>query len=210
MKKRNAEKTKAKILRVATKIFAKKGFSATSVSTIVKASGYNQRMIYHYFGDKVGLYRAVFVDQWNHLKMWVDQSSQKRLALGTLVNDVTVLIREIVDIYFDYMASHPDLVRLFLWEGLEDGKITRSLWQEVSGPLYVQSEFLIRQAQAEGRLDAKHQPAHFIVSLLGAVGYYFAFSHALKDIFGQDPSSKPALKQRKEQVLQFVMSLFVS
>lgn len=209
MKKRDPEKTRKKILKSATKIFAKKGFSGTSISAVVKESGYNERMIYHYFGDKAGLYRAVFVSQWNELKTWFDEASNERMASGQISTDVRVIIRQVVEIFFDYIASHPDLVRLFLWEGLEDGHITRSLWKEVSGPIYAQVEFLVKQAQADGKIGKEHEPQHLIVSLLGLIGYYFAFAHTLEDVFGKETLSKKSLEERKKQVMIFLEGLYL-
>lgn len=210
MKKRNPEKTRKKILKAATETFAQKGFSGTSISALVKASGYNERMIYHYFGDKAGLYRAVFVQKWQELKEWFDAATKKRLESGVLPQDLVEVFEEAASIFFDYMAEHPGLIRLFLWEGLEDGHITRSLWQDLSGPIYAQAEFVLKEAQNEGRLDKKHDPAHLIVSAIGLVGYYFAFAHTLQDLFGENAMSKNALKKRKEQVLYLIRGFFQS
>lgn len=210
MKKRDSEKSKTKILKTATQLFAKQGFSATSTSQLAKMAGCNERMLYHYFGDKNGVYRAVFVAQWAQIKSYVDLALRRRMVNAKASSEISDLLRDLVEIFFDYMAKHPGLVRLFLWEGLEDGKITRSLWQEVSGPVFAQSEFLIKQAQDAGKLKKEHDPAHFIVSLVGVVGYYFAFAHALRDMFGDNPMKAKLLKIRKEQVLLFVMSVFES
>lgn len=44
---------------MARALFAERGFDAVRVDELAEAAGLNKRMIYHYFGSKAGLYRAV-------------------------------------------------------------------------------------------------------------------------------------------------------
>jgi AcrR family transcriptional regulator len=206
---RNATQTKARILREATQIFAGTGYDGASISDIVKASQINKRMIYHYFGDKEGLYRAVFLHQWGELKDWFDRAVKKRFDdPATTSLTVEQLLTEAIDTLFDFMASHPHFVRLMMWEGLEGGAISRSIWKQVRGPIYVQLEFLIKQAQEEKVLDSKLEPSHLIISFLGAVGFYFAYAPTLFEIIRKNPFSEPALEERKNQLKFMLTSLF--
>ena len=51
-----------RLLLAALKLFAAKGFAKTSIREIAQAAGANVAAISYYFGDKQGLYRAVFVE----------------------------------------------------------------------------------------------------------------------------------------------------
>jgi AcrR family transcriptional regulator len=51
-----------RLLLAALALFAAKGFSKTSTREIAKAAGMNLASIAYYFGDKAGLYRAVYND----------------------------------------------------------------------------------------------------------------------------------------------------
>lgn len=51
-----------RLLQTALKLFAEKGFAKTSTREIVQAAGVNISSIAYYFGDKAGLYRAVFTE----------------------------------------------------------------------------------------------------------------------------------------------------
>lgn len=51
-----------RLLRAALKLFAEKGFAKTSTRAIALSAGANIGAIRYYFGDKAGLYRAVFGD----------------------------------------------------------------------------------------------------------------------------------------------------
>ena len=55
----DGEKTKEHILKVATKLFAQKGFDGVSVREICKASGVNVALISYYWGGKKELFDTV-------------------------------------------------------------------------------------------------------------------------------------------------------
>ena len=50
------------LLLAALKLFSEKGFAKTSTRAIAQAAGANIGAISYYFGDKAGLYRAVFAE----------------------------------------------------------------------------------------------------------------------------------------------------
>jgi TetR/AcrR family transcriptional regulator len=51
--------TRERILREALDLFASKGYDATSVREICAAAGLTKPTLYHFFGSKEGLYRAL-------------------------------------------------------------------------------------------------------------------------------------------------------
>lgn len=53
---------RTKLLNAALKLFAEKGFAKTSTREIAQAAEANIAAISYYFGDKAGLYRAVFTE----------------------------------------------------------------------------------------------------------------------------------------------------
>jgi TetR/AcrR family transcriptional regulator len=207
---RNAEATRARILEKATEIFAESGYDGASLGDIVKASKVNKRMVYHYFGDKQGLYRPIFRQQWHELKQRFEAELERRFGVGSGEEreiGADRLLYEAVGIVSDFMADHRLFVRLMMWEGLEGGQVSRSLWTEVRGPLYAQVEFLIRQAQSDGKLNPKLDPAHLVISFLGAVGFYFAYAPTLTDILQRDPFASSALEERKVAVQRLFKAL---
>lgn len=206
--RRDPEQTRGRILKEAAAIFAQYGFEGAPISAIIKKSKVNKRMIYHYFGDKEGLYRAIFLKQWGELKDWFDQALQSRLQDPQAPAwDVAELLSQSVGIYFDFMMTHQQFVRLMMWEGLEGGWISRSIWKDVRGPIYFQMEALVRGAQEGGFLNKELDAAHLIVSFLGAISFYFAYAPTLGDILHKDPFSEEALAERRMQVLQLLSAL---
>src|SRR3989304_1481094 len=56
---RHPERTRDRILASALREFANKGFAGARVDVIARRARINKRMLYHYFGNKEGLFREV-------------------------------------------------------------------------------------------------------------------------------------------------------
>jgi AcrR family transcriptional regulator len=130
------------LLTAAAEQFAKFGARGTRVQDIVKAAGVNERMIYHHFGSKDGLYAAVMREQRTMLgEAWLpvlekavsmDPYPGMQLALGS---------------FFDALLARPQMAALLAHEGLGDAPL--ALPAGVSGlPDPVRS--LYERGQAEG------------------------------------------------------------
>ena len=59
MKQNDNQNSKEKILKVASKLFAQKGFAGTSVREISKAAGVNVAMISYFWGGKKELFQGI-------------------------------------------------------------------------------------------------------------------------------------------------------
>jgi AcrR family transcriptional regulator len=58
----DGEAARGRLLHAALNLFAQQGFAKTSTREIAEAAGANLAAIKYYFGDKAGLYRAVFFE----------------------------------------------------------------------------------------------------------------------------------------------------
>lgn len=58
----DGEATRERLLMTALRLFAQRGFAATSTREIAQAAGANVAAIAYHFGDKAGLYRAAFFE----------------------------------------------------------------------------------------------------------------------------------------------------
>ena len=98
-------KTKRKLLRVALKIFADRGYAGASVQTIVDAARVTKPTLYYYFGSKAGLYQAL-----------LDWANDERLRLmREAAGRATSLPKQLVEVLaaiFDFIDGHRELMRL--------------------------------------------------------------------------------------------------
>jgi AcrR family transcriptional regulator len=142
-----SERTQERILAAATEEFAAYGIAGGRVDRIAKAAKANKSLIYEYFGSKEGLFRAVLE---RHLK---DVYRTVHFSAADLPAYAVGL--------FDFAMDHPHLMRLVMWNGLEQ----RPDWPlDDTSSLAAQVEE-IRSAQAESRV-AKGYPPDFLLTLI--------------------------------------------
>jgi TetR/AcrR family transcriptional regulator len=206
-KTRDPERTEAKILVEAGVLFAKHGFHAAPISEIVSAAGVTQRMAYHYFGSKKGLYRAVLRNRWKAMQEWIQRAMEGRRQALESAENARSLVLEVVGIISDFFSEHQDFVRLLMWDSLEETNVVKDLWAEVTAMVYQQAEGILRMAQEDGALSGEILPAHLITSILGAMTFYFAAVKTLPDMIHADPLSPESLRIRREQLQAMVKNL---
>src|SRR2546429_8106094 len=67
---RDPERTRERILAAALGEFSTKGFAGARVAVIARRARINKRMLYHYFGDKAGLFREVLRRKMTQRAAW--------------------------------------------------------------------------------------------------------------------------------------------
>ncbi|HSY43484.1 MAG TPA: helix-turn-helix domain-containing protein, partial [Candidatus Acidoferrum sp.] len=72
---RNPERSRARILAAALKEFSAKGFAGARVDAIARRACINKRMLYHYFGDKEELFKAVLRRKISQRQGWAEALS---------------------------------------------------------------------------------------------------------------------------------------
>src|SRR6266567_6612346 len=66
----DAEGTREAILDAAEEVFAEHGFDGARIDAIAAAADYNKSLIFHYFGDKLGLYREIVLRMREQFQGW--------------------------------------------------------------------------------------------------------------------------------------------
>lgn len=103
------EETRARLIRTARKAFAEKGFAAASMDELTAEAGLTRGALYHNFGDKKGLLRAV-----------IEQIDAEMLARTGLVRDrAASRWQSLLDEGAAYieMALEPEIQRIMLLDG---------------------------------------------------------------------------------------------
>src|SRR5258708_8934453 len=107
-------RTRRDIVEVATREFARKGYSGARVDAIAGRTRTSKRMIYYYFGGKEGLYLAVLEEAYAGIRR-----AESTLDLENLPPEAA--LRTLVGFTFDYYTKHPEFVRLVMNENIMDG-----------------------------------------------------------------------------------------
>jgi AcrR family transcriptional regulator len=114
-RRRDAGRTRADILDVATQEFADNGYSGARVDEIAARTRTTKRMIYYYFGGKEQLYIAVLERAYAEIR-----AAERTVAVEEL--DPVDAIRRIAEITFDHHEAHPAFIQLVGAENAQRGR----------------------------------------------------------------------------------------
>ncbi|MFI6786202.1 TetR family transcriptional regulator [Nonomuraea sp. NPDC050383] len=190
----DAEATRRRIFEAATAEFAACGLAGARVERIAAAARANKQAIYLYFGGKEKLFGAVVrakVDEVCHTGS-IDPN-----ALGESVGQL-----------FDWYQQHPELIRMLLWEALENG----------AGPLQGEDERRaayrdnVRDLVGSGVAADLDEPARtraaqdWMFTLLGLVAWNFAVPQLCRLVLDED-DERAALARRRAAVVAAARAL---
>ncbi|MBI3912556.1 MAG: TetR/AcrR family transcriptional regulator [Armatimonadetes bacterium] len=168
--------TRTRILRSAEKLFAERGYAATSVHDIAEAAGANKALLYYYFRDKRGLYESLIEDSHAEVRRMID-------AALSAPGSYTDRLRGFIDRFVNLLWDRSDRLRIF-HRCVTDGE------QEKTGLLEKHEEDLdkletfLAEAQTAGEFCAV-DPAMAARSLIG-----LTCSFALWQIFHKKQFSR--------------------
>ncbi|MBA2810300.1 TetR family transcriptional regulator [Streptomyces sp. KM273126] len=112
---RDAARTRAEILDVATTEFARAGYAGARVDEIAARTRTTKRMIYYYFGGKEQLFTAVLERAYS-----VIRQAEQELNVEHL--DPVAAIRRLAELTFDHHEAHPDFIRLVSIENIHEAE----------------------------------------------------------------------------------------
>jgi AcrR family transcriptional regulator len=178
---RDAKRTRAEILAVATREFADKGFDGARVDEIAAKISTTKRMLYYYFGGKEQLYLAVLERAYA-----VIRSLEQALDVEHL--DPVDAVRQLAELTFDHHESHPDFIRLVSIENIHRAEhIARSsTLSELATPVLDMLTRILERGRAAGvfRQDADPLDVHMMISAFCV--FRTANRHTFNAIFKRD------------------------
>jgi AcrR family transcriptional regulator len=201
---RDADRTRAEILRVATAEFADRGYAGARINEIADKLSTTKRMIYYYFGGKEQLYVAVLEQAYSRIRSLEQQVDVEHL-------DPVEAIRELAGLTFDHHEAHPDFIRLVSIENIHRAEhIARS--EALSGlanpALDVLGRILERGWDAGlFRQDVDALDVHQVISAYCV--FRTANRHTFGAIFGRDMLD-PARREHQRRMLGDLVVTFLT
>jgi AcrR family transcriptional regulator len=173
--------TRDRILDVATREFAEHGIAGARIERIVAAARTNKAQLYAYFGNKEGLFDAIFF------------GSLERI-MNVVPIDATDLADWAVRLYDEYLRR-PDLIRLATWARLERRPAGHLV--EEAGRLDDPKLRAIAGAQAAGIV---RQGAPFDVMAM-VIAMSMAWS-PVSNVYAATAEEDPELHERRRALLR--------
>ncbi|MHB8424328.1 MAG: TetR/AcrR family transcriptional regulator [Gammaproteobacteria bacterium] len=169
---------RARLVEVARRLFAERGYAAVSLRAIAAAAEVNPAMAHYYFASKRGLYEAVIAET---LSPVVERLNVMLAARGS----AGFTLRDLLELYVRTLTASPWLPPLILREVLtEDGPMRSWFIRQFAargGGLLTR---LIRHEQAAGRLRPDLDPRLTALSLVSLAAFPFAALPVTSTVFG--------------------------
>jgi AcrR family transcriptional regulator len=191
---RDPDRTRRRILDAALKEFSARGFAGARVGGIARRAQVNKRMLYHYFGDKEGLFRAVL----RH------KISERQSRVEAQISENEPVSR--MPMWFRQNCQDIDWVRLLAWESLQTAKAT-VLDEKERRRVTRQALTRIRQNQTAARLRNDVAAVHLQLAKVSLSMFPMALPQIARLILGRSPHD-PKFQREYAQFLETISVAF--
>jgi AcrR family transcriptional regulator len=190
-KGRDPERTRARILDAATREFARLGLGGARVDRIAERAGANKRMLYYYFGDKEGLFRAVMEHTYERIRR-----AEQELHLL----DVPPLegVERLVEFTWRYYLAHPEFLTLLNSENLHRARHLRKSREirTLNSPVIATLAEILRRGEADGTIRPGVDALQLYISIAGLCYFFLSNNHTLSAVFDQNLATPAAREER--------------
>jgi TetR/AcrR family transcriptional regulator, upper aerobic nicotinate degradation pathway regulator len=195
-----AQETRDAILKAATKIFAKHGFSGGRIDEISKAAKSYDRMIYYYFGSKEDLFIAVLEDMYKRF-------NEAETALELNSEQPVEALTAVISFMWSYYQRNPEFITLLNDENLHRGKhISKSLRaKEYSSPAIQVLEGVLEAGVRKKVFRAGLSARDVYLMVAGLNYFYLSNRFTLSAFLGEKLEAPEALSHWQRFVVESVL-----
>ena len=178
---RDADQTRARILKAARNEFMRHGYSGARIERISRTGKSSDRMIYYYFGSKEALYIEVLEGVYTELG-----AAESRLVLDE--SRPVEALRTLIAFTWNYYLAHPEFVALLSNENLQRGRhITKSLTvKQLSRPVLDILGKLLDEGARQGLFRADLDVRRVYLTLAALGYFYLSNRYTLSSFLGSD------------------------
>lgn len=192
--------TRRDIISVAMKEFAEHGLAGARIAEITSKTKTSKRMIYHYFGDKEGLYLRCLEEAYRLVREGEDSLELDHLQ-------PTEALKTLVEFTFDHHENHKNFIRMVMIENIHNAAyIDRSSEiQSMNETAIDNLKSIYMRGVTSGAFRDGLRPLdlHWHISALS----FFNVSNraTFSRIFGEDQSTTAAITMRRNQIVEMIL-----
>ncbi|GGP06366.1 TetR family transcriptional regulator [Nonomuraea glycinis] len=200
-RRRDADRTRAEILQVAQREFARRGYAGARVDEIAELMRTTKRMIYYYFGSKEKLYVAVLE------KAYLEVRAAERAVDVEHLAPVAA-IRTLAELTFDHHDRHRDFIKLVAIENIHEGRHIRKseTLANLGTPVLDVISRILEAGRAGGDFvtEADAVDVHMMISAF--CFFRVANQHTFGALFGRDMTAPEHRDRLRTMVGEMVVS----
>jgi AcrR family transcriptional regulator len=196
---KDAERTRAEIIEVATKEFSQRGYSGGRINEIAERTRTSKRMIYYYFGSKEVLYRAVLYEHYRRLRA-------NDRAAGLQDKPPMESLATLTRVTFDWYVEHGTEVPLVMVENIHQGKHVNSLpeFESLNSSAIELVSTIYDRGVADGVMRPGVRPIDIYITIASASFFNVSNRYTFKALFGHDMWLKDEIVRRRESLVDTV------
>jgi AcrR family transcriptional regulator len=198
-RERNPSRTRAAILDAAEKLFAQKGFDATSLNEVGTAAGVSRGTPGYFFGSKADLYQAVLDRSFTEVREAVRAGRARALASNQTPD---AILAGAVSDYFDFLAARPNFIRLIEREALNGGPQLDEVSHLSAG------QEALAAISAELGLDdsPSGEAAQLLLSIIALCWFHLIHARTVAPAVGVTLENADDLERRRRHIVGLVLN----
>ena len=188
---------KDKILAASTRLFARNGFSGTSLQSIAEEVGVRKPSLLYHFPSKQALRQAVISDL---LTRWQNRLPRILAAANGGTRRFDAVFHEVAG----FFRADPNRARLILREVVDRPHETRDLLGTTIAPWSVLLTDSIRQGQAAGTVRPEVNPESWLIEVVILVIGTFAAADLAGAVFAHQAETAPEdrINRQMEEIIR--------
>lgn len=201
LRAQQAEDTRARILKAATRVFSQDGYDGGRIEKISRLAKSNDRMIYYYFKSKEQLFIRVLEGVYAGFN---EAESRQRFD----PSQPLAAIEQLVGFVWDYYIRHPEFISILNSENLNKGKHSRKSANllALSGAALGTLAPIIQAGQALRLFREDVDVTHTYLMISSLCYFYNSNLHTLGAFLGTDLQGEQVRAQwliyAKDQVIR--------
>ena len=198
----NPEAVKRDILTVALSEFAANGLTGTRVDMIASRTRTSKRMIYYYFGDKLGLYTRAL--EAAYLKV---REGEAALDLDHLPPEQA--LARLVAFTFDHHRKNPDFIRMVMIENIHNAEnlAASQVIRDMNVTAIDKLARICRRGEEAGVFRSGLDPVALHWQISAASFFNVSNRPTFSAIFGADLYEEGAQEAIREQTVESILAI---